>query len=252
MLSFINIASGSKGNATLVYNEDSLILLDMGVPKKLLLEGLKKIGKKYQEIQAVLITHSHNDHIACLNRLHDDFPIYAGMGVAKGECSAVVFPGIGFDVGSIYIVPIEASHDAVSPLGYVFCKGTERIVYLTDTGVVRESVLPYIANSEYYIIESNHDVGLLLHSNRPKSLKDRILGNKGHLSNEQSALAMAVAVGPRTKKIYLAHLSEECNSPELAIETYKKVFRRRDVDFDTIDDLVVLSQHEMTKGGDIR
>lgn len=249
MLSFINIASGSKGNATLIYTEDTLILLDMGVPKKRLLEALSKIGRKYEDIQAVLITHSHSDHISCLDTLHDQFPVFAGFGVVNEGFHAVVFPGVGFDIGSLLIVPIEASHDAVSPLGYVFCKGKERIVYLTDTGIVKDDVLPYVTNSEYFIIESNHDMGLLVHSGRPQALIDRISGNKGHLSNDQSALVMTVAVGPRTKKIYLAHLSEECNSKELAIATYKKIFSEQQVDFDT-KNIVTLSQNEMTMGGD--
>ncbi len=249
MLSFINIASGSKGNATLIYTEDTLLLLDMGVPKKRLFEALKKIGRKYEDIQGVLITHPHSDHICCLDRLHDQFPVFAGLGVIKDGFHAVVFPGVAFDIGSLLIVPIEASHDSPSPLGYVFCKGTNRIVYLTDTGVMKDDVLPYISNSEYYIIESNHDEGLLLHSGRPKALIDRIMSNKGHLSNEQSALAMTLAVGPRTKKIYLAHLSEECNSPELALETYRSVFSKQHIDFN-VKDIVVLSQYEMTLGGD--
>lgn len=249
MLSFINIASGSKGNATLIYNEDSLLLVDMGVTKRSLMAALKKIGRQYKDIQGVLITHEHHDHIGTLGLLHDDFPVFSAPGVVSGPLHANVFPEEPFDLGSFLIYPIEASHDAKFPLGYVFCSNNERLVYLTDTGVVMESALPYMANADYYIIESNHDEKMLKSSKRPLSLILRILSPEGHLSNRDSALCMAAILGPKTKAIYLAHLSEECNTVEKAYETYSSVFEEKQIDFD-FNKIIALAQRHMTMGGD--
>lgn len=251
MISFINIASGSKGNATLIYNDDTLILLDMGVPKYLLLDALSKINRDYSDIQGVLITHEHSDHVKTLNLLHDDFPVYSGPNVVIASNHIDVFPEEAINIGSMLIYPIQASHDAEFPLGYVFYSESEKLVYLTDTGVVLESVLPYIHNADYFIFESNHDVKMLETSGRPKVLIERIKGKKGHLSNRDSALALSMLVGPATKAIYLAHLSEECNTPELALDTYKNVFEEKHIGFD-FENIHVLSQRRMSLGGDTR
>lgn len=249
MLRFLNIASGSKGNATLIYNEDSLILLDMGITKTLLLKGLRKIKKKYKDINGVLITHAHYDHIKGLRTLGDDFPMVAGEGVLEPRPNRTeVHPGDEIHIGSFIVFPFRASHDSTSTMGYLISHKGEKLVYLTDTGVVLPSALPYMVNAEYYIIESNHDYKMLMQSNRPFSLKSRIAGDIGHLSNVDSALAIMSVMGDSTRKIYLAHLSEECNTPSLAVRTYMRIFKERDIPFSR-DNIIPLKQYEMTLGG---
>ena len=122
----------------------------------------------------------------------------------------------------------------------------EELVYLTDTGQISKRTFNLIKNKTYYIIESNHDVEMLLNSNRPAILKSRILSYKGHLSNEDSAFYMSNLIGENTKKIVLAHLSEECNTPEKALDTYHNVFTLQKINLNHIE-IKCASQHEVVE-----
>lgn len=248
MISFLNIGSGSKGNATLIYNEDSLILVDMGLPRSSLKAALDEINRPIEDILGVLITHNHDDHIRNLKTLHNSYPIYAGKEAILDEHIGVN-PTDSFSIGSFDIIPLRTSHDAPDSFGYLFISGDERLLYMTDTGRIPNEDLPYMKDCDYYILESNYDVWMLMHSKRPIYLKRRIKGDYGHLSNKESALHMSSLIGEHTKKIYLAHLSEECNTAEKAKKTYKKIFKEKGVTF-SIDNIITLKQHEMTFGGD--
>lgn len=228
MIKMLNIASGSKGNASLIYNDDTLILVDMGLSKSALIEGLSKIQKTIEQIDFALFTHEHCDHIKGI----DFIPLekrYARN--ATVACKPNHYLGIyqEYRMKSIMVTPLLTSHDALSPCGFLFENNGERLAYITDTGFIPEITLKYINNCEYYYIESNHDPLLLINSNRPQMLKSRIFSDFGHLSNEQSAEYMVTLVGNKTKDIMLAHLSEECDTPELAIAKYREVFAREGV-----------------------
>ena len=146
------------------------------------------------------------------------------------------------------MIPLQTSHDAVDPFGFAILNGSEKLVYMTDTGFIPEGDLPYMENADHYIIESNHDEKMLLASSRPPFLKKRIKGKKGHLSNKQAALGIAKIIGDRTKSITLAHLSEECNTPSLALKTWRDIFEKKGLSLCKIS---YASQTECLFGGDL-
>ncbi len=246
-MKIIVIESGSKGNATLISDKGRLLLIDMGITLTSLKKGLARLGKKPLDIDALLLTHSHSDHTKGVNLL-DPLPIYCSKGTYKGTNVTVIKPFKTFSINHFKITPIEASHDALGTLGFVIENKNEKLSYLTDTGMIPEATLEKMKNSDYFIIESNHNIKKLHQTNRPASLKLRILSDEGHLSNEASAIYMSELVGERTKEIILAHLSEEANDPELALQAYKKVFRKCRIDLDNIY-LHCASQREIVEGG---
>ncbi len=245
MIKFINIGSGSKGNATLIYNEDTLIQVDMGVSLKRVRETLSLLNKDVKDIQALFITHDHRDHIGTVSYLSG-----VSTYTAKGNLEHIDFviePFESLQIGSFDVIPLRTSHDATNPIGFLFMDKDESLLYMTDTGVIPEESLPYMKNHDYYIIESNHDLTMLRQSSRPKFLKDRIRGDYGHLSNHDSAVYMSQLVGDKTKTIYLAHLSEECNTPEKAVNTYWRNFKKLGVKYG--GPIIPLYQWKITRGG---
>ena len=217
------IASGSKGNATIVANNNTRILIDMGISLCRLGEGLAEINLKLEDIDAAFFTHNHTDHIGGIKFLSPK-KMYALEGTLPTTLSNVVELNKPVDIKDIEVTAFKTSHDATNPCGYYFKSGSETLVYMTDTGVFLEENLPLIKNPDYLIIESNHDISMLLKTNRPFELKDRIMSDHGHLCNEDSAIAAISIIGDNTKEIVLAHISEEANTPEVALEAYKKIF----------------------------
>lgn len=221
MIRFLSVGSGSKGNAVLVYDEEALFLVDMGVPKGALLDGLASFGRSLSNIDAAFFTHDHSDHVKGAEFLPSCLPLYAGA-------TTVVFPhevlprGKSIEIKGFTITAVASSHDAKDSRGYVFEKNGEKLSYLTDTGVIPSKTLAFLRNSTIFFIESNHDVDMLKYSGRPLALINRIRSKKGHLSNIQCAEYLAKAIGPSTREICLAHLSEECNDPHLAMAVVRQ------------------------------
>ena len=218
------IASGSKGNATIVVSNKTVILIDMGISLSRLEEGLAEINLTVNDITGALFTHDHTDHIAGLKFISPKI-MYALDGTLPSSLSNVVFPNKPFNIGDFEITPIETSHDATNPCAYLIKDKEESLFYMTDTGVFLDECLPLVKNPTYLIIESNHDIKMLLNTNRTFELKNRIMSDKGHLCNEDSAIAAISIIGNNTKEIILAHLSEEANTPEVALEAYQKIFK---------------------------
>jgi phosphoribosyl 1,2-cyclic phosphodiesterase len=248
MISFVVVGSGSKGNATLLFDEETLIQIDMGLPMRRISAALESIKKNKSDLQGILITHEHTDHIKNLSMYKGKVPIYASKGTIDYYDREVV-PFDSFEIGTLSVIPFMTSHDAANPVGYVIISGKTKLVYLTDSGYIPEESLDYLRDADYYIMESNHDLKMLMKSNRPAILKRRIKGDEGHLSNLDSAIYLSELVGPKTKEIYLAHLSEECNLPELALEAYQKTFKKKEVPYDI--NIVCLKQNEAIRGGDL-
>jgi len=248
MISFVVVGSGSKGNATLLFDEETLIQIDMGLPMRRITAALESIKKNKSDLQGILITHEHTDHIKNLSMYKGKVPIYASKGTIDYFDHEVV-PFDSFEIGTLSVIPFMTSHDAANPVGYVIISGKTKLVYLTDSGYVPEESLDYLKDADYYIMESNHDLKMLMNSNRPAVLKRRIKGDEGHLSNVDSAIYLSELVGPKTKEIYLAHLSEECNLPELALEAYRKTFKKKEVPYDI--NIICLKQNEAVSGGDL-
>ena len=243
---FHNIASGSKGNATIVVSNKTVILIDMGISFVSLQEGMKEINLSPSQIDAAIFTHDHADHFRGLKFLKTK-NCYALEGTLPSLCQVVdIFKP--FVIKDITITPLKTSHDATNPCGYMLEDGKEKLVYITDTGMFVDENLKYCKNPDYLVIESNHDISMELKTNRPQLLKERVLGEYGHLCNEDSAYASLDIMGPNTKEIYLAHLSEEANTPETALKAYRDIFLDHNVDLDRLK-IICLQQYASTTGG---
>ena len=217
------IASGSKGNATIVASNKTVLLIDMGITLKRLEEGLGEINLSLKDINGALFTHNHTDHISGIKFISPKI-MYALEGTLPSSLSNVINLYEPFIIGDFTITAFKTSHDATNPCGYLIKDADETLMYMTDTGIFIEDNLPLVKNPTYLIIESNHDIKMLLATKRTFELKNRILSEYGHLCNEDSAIATISIIGDKTKEITLAHLSEEANTPETALEAYEKIF----------------------------
>ena len=218
------IASGSKGNATLIVSNKTVLLIDMGITLTRLEEGLREVNLSKNDITGALFTHDHTDHISGIKFLSPKI-MYGLEGTLPSSLSNVVYLNKPFVIGDFVVTPIETSHDATNPCAYLIKDKDSSLFYMKDTGVFLEDSLPLIKDPTYLIIESNHDIKMLLQTNRPFELKNRIMSDYGHLCNEDSAIATVSIIGEHTKEIVLAHLSEEANTPETALEAYDKIFK---------------------------
>ena len=246
-MKFYVIQSGSKGNATIIDNEGRLLLIDMGICLKSLKEAVESLNYKLINIEAMLLTHEHCDHTSGIKYL-DPLPIYCTKETYDSTNVVEVAPYKNFNVCGLDVLPVSTSHDVKNPLGFVIKSAKEKLVYLTDSGKITAKTLLKLKNADYYVFESNHDVQMLLDTKRPYLLKKRILSNKGHLSNEQSATYLAKIIGPKTKQIILAHLSEEANCPDVALKTHKLIYKQNNIEFTNIE-LKCANQHYMVEGG---
>ena len=237
------IESGSKGNATLIENDGHLLLLDMGISLCSLEKALNDLNKNIFDIDALLLTHCHSDHTKGVKYL-PPLDIYCTKGTYDALNVNYIKAYKSFELDGFKITPIATSHDVPNPVGFVFEGGNEVLVYLTDSGFIPEKSLTYMKNADYYVIESNHNVKMLFESSRPLSLKERIASDTGHLSNEDAASYMVDLVGDKTKEIILAHLSDETNTPALALKAFQKKFKKCHIDLDKIN-IKCASQHEM-------
>lgn len=241
------IASGSKGNATLVINKNTIVLIDMGITLVRLNEGLAEIGKTISDIDGVIFTHDHSDHINGI-KFFPKNKLYALEGTLPGTGTNIIHINESFMIKDFVITPIKISHDAKNPCGFILEAGDEKLSYITDTGYILHETIAVLQNPNYLILESNHDIKMLLKTDRPMELKQRILGDFGHLCNEDSAIAACQIIGPKTKEIILAHISEEANTPEIALAAYRKVMKHFRVDLSAFS-LKVASQWTSLLGG---
>ena len=220
------ISSGSKGNATLVIFEDTVILIDFGISKKRVVTALSEYGLGFSDIDAFLITHDHSDHASNAFNAPADKLFSSTESLPKDITvlsDHLMCPYQTFKIKNLEIFTIPLSHDAKNTLGFVIKGGDEKLVYITDTGFIPEKAFQFLTGATYYILESNHDPKMLYESSRPDYLVKRIVSDYGHLSNIDCAYYLSLFMTSDTKEVVLAHLSEECNTPELALSTYEKV-----------------------------
>ena len=246
-MKFYIIQSGSKGNATILEHNNRLLLIDDVISYISIKSALESLNFNIMNVEALLITHEHSDHTKGIKYL-PPLPIYTKEGTYDGDNVNYIDYFKPFELIGLKITPLLTSHDAINPCGFLFENQDEKLVYMTDTGYIPELSLDYMNNADYYIIESNHDVNMQLDSNRPAQLINRILSDEGHLSNVDSASYMASLVGQRTKQIFLAHISQDANTPEIALSTYKKIFKKKHINLDNIE-IICTSQTKMVKGG---
>lgn len=245
-MKFSVLASSSKGNCTYVESGETRILVDAGLRCKTLRERLAAIGRSPDDVQAVLVTHGHSDHVSGLPVLESrtGVPVYATDGTAatverdgrreKPDLAwnfAVFAAGEPFAAGDFSVEPFPIPHDAADPVGFVLRDPSgASLGFATDLGEAPLVVRHRLAGCRALVLEFNHDRGMLLASDRAWSLKQRILGRSGHLSNEQAAELLAQVATPSLRCVVPAHLSDECNTPALALAAARDALRRAGLD----------------------
>lgn len=255
------LASGSSGNSCFVKTNELNFLIDAGITKKKIEEALNKINESVINLDYIFLTHEHIDHVKGLLMVlkYSKAKVYLTLGTLEELLKNQQFYNFYINeemrfnvlerINNIYetihlvgltITPLEAFHDAKEPVGYLFEEGNKKIVYLTDTGYIHQDVLGKIANCDCYIFETNHDPEILMNSTRPYQLKMRILSDYGHLSNADSIYALAKLVGDKTKYIFCAHISQECNLREIIALTYKRIFQKLGVNDSNIKMIMTL------------
>lgn len=244
------ISSSSKGNCTLINYNNTSILIDFGCAKKRVVDGLALYGLGLDDVDKLLITHSHSDHTKNIKYIPKE-KYLASQNVLNEELedNQYLFFYNEIKIGDLLITPFPLSHDAINTTGFLIKDPSgESLVYITDTGYIKDKVLDLIKGCTYYIFESNHDTKMLYESKRDSYLISRIHSDKGHLDNVASASYLADLITDNTKEITLAHLSEECNTPEICLKTLEKVFIDKLGGIPNIR-IRCASDTEFTKGG---
>ena len=229
-MKIINLASGSKGNATLIKSEKRTILIDQGLTFKELKSRLTPLGIEPESISAIFVTHEHGDHIKGISSFVKNCPytyIYVHLPILNyvrckypeiEQSKIIAFENV-VTLDDLVIKSFDLSHDSIDCVGYQVSEGKNKIAIATDLGYFDENVLRNLACCSLVIVEANHDVNMLINSRYPIKTKSRILSSKGHLSNDQTAELVYLLSQFKVKQVILAHLSEQNNNPLLAYST---------------------------------
>ena len=239
MVTFCPLASGSKGNALFLGTPHGNLLIDAGISAKLLKERLATVGAALESIRAVIISHEHHDHIAGIKTIASkhSIPVIANYATAEaiveslGECPpfTIFTTGETFEFLSMEIHPFSVQHDGVDPTAFTIHVNGLKIGVCTDIGFVTETVRYELRDCDVLYIEANHEPSLVHASSRPEIYKRRVLSRTGHLSNEEAASLICSVASDRLRRVYLAHLSSECNTPETALRVVSGVLQQRGV-----------------------
>ena len=243
------LSSGSKGNTTYIETENTKLLIDLGNSCKYVKEKLEGINVDPNSIDGILITHTHDDHIKGLKVFEKKYNTKVYMAPKMQQYlkyieNYEIITENTIKIKDIEINIIRTSHDAEDSRGYIINHKEKSIVYITDTGYINNKYFELLKNRDIYIMESNHDVELLNNGPYPFQLRQRILGDKGHLSNYDSAKYLSEFIGEKTKCIMLAHLSEENNTRELAYNTLKERLEKNE---QNIDKIIIATQNQETE-----
>lgn len=256
-MKFCVLASGSAENATYVEQGGMRLLIDVGPSCRKLTNHLTALGVNPSDLDGILVTHEHADHVKGMSTFCKKYsiPVYANEGTAsviERNCYAqretppefVIFQTqIPFSFGNLTVTPIPIAHDTAEPVGYTLDDGIDRFGYFTDLGHFSEQTVQFIRDCTALVLESNHDIQMLEHSARPYTLISRIRGPVGHLSNDDACQLIAAAAPERLRALVLAHLSHECNIPDLA-ETMMRATLKEIGREDLIASLYIAKQHE--------
>ncbi|MCI6714052.1 MAG: MBL fold metallo-hydrolase [Lachnospiraceae bacterium] len=244
-----SIASGSSGNCVYVGSDTTHLLIDVGISGKRTEAGLKELGLKMSDIDGIFITHEHADHISGLGVLSRKYgvPIYATQGTIEGirnttsvgEIDEGLFQIIKPDekciVKDLSLYPMHTSHDAADPVAYRISHGSQKIGIITDLGCYTDYTVECLKDLDVLYLEANHDVHMLQVGPYPYYLKQRILGERGHLSNESAGKLLSRLLHDKLQAIVLGHLSKENNLPELAYESVRVEVTMSDTKYDGND-----------------
>lgn len=234
-LRFCSFSSGSSGNCYLVKTDETALLVDAGISGKKIWDGLDKTETPKENLQALLITHEHSDHaksIGTLVKKKKQLSVYASgrtmdiVGQSLEEESKIsIAADDEFWIGDIKVKAFSLSHDAAEPVGYSFSSQHRQVSIITDTGCITQAIREEAVKADLLVLEANHDVDILRMGRYPWFLKQRVLGEFGHLSNETAArlLTDVIKEDSRERQVLLAHLSKENNFPEMAYQTIKNI-----------------------------
>lgn len=232
---FVSIASGSSGNCIYAGTENTHVLIDAGISAKRIEKGLFELGLKPQELSGICITHEHSDHIKGLGVLARKYeiPIYGTEGTLREirkakslgeyptELLTPLLPDVKLSIGDMELMPFHIDHDAADPVAYRIQSGNKSIAVATDLGHYNQYTIDHLLDLDAVLLESNHDKRMLETGPYPYYLKRRIMGDFGHLSNENAGRLLGCILNDKMKHILLGHLSKENNLPELAYETVR-------------------------------
>lgn len=240
MLRFISFGSGSSGNCYYLFTDTDALLIDVGVGLRTLKKHFHDYGKRLDSVHHILITHDHADHVKSVGSVCRDFrlPVFTTRkvheGIERNYCVRqkiipafvhVIEKATPFTLGEFHVTPFGVPHDSADNVGYkIECEG---VVFslMTDVGHLTDEMLQVIEESNYLVIEANHDKEMLTQGRYPQYLKQRIAGPIGHLSNAECAMALAEHATPNLRHVWLCHLSADNNHPELARKTVDQVLR---------------------------
>lgn len=240
MLKFISFGSGSSGNCYYLGTDADGLLIDAGVGIRALKKHFRDYGLSMESIHNIIITHDHADHVKVVGIISNDLNVhvYATEAVHKGithnysvhpkidpEHVRYVQKNVTARIGEFEVTPFNVPHDSTDCVGYrIVCQGVTFCI-ITDVGVVTDEIKSFISQAEYLVIEANHDVEMVTNGNYPPHLKSRILSDLGHLSNAACGKALMENITEKLRHVWLCHISEENNHPELARKTVETILR---------------------------
>lgn len=239
MKGFCPLASGSKGNCIYLGTDSKKILIDAGLSAKSIALKLKEINVEITDIDAVLVTHEHTDHIQGIKTLAGKYgiPIFANSETAKGivdyfhECPKfkIFSTGETFEFGNMEIHPFSIQHDTLDPVAFTIRVDDLKLGFCTDLGFATTLVHNQLKECDYLYLESNHQVSMVHSSARPMIYKQRVLSRTGHLSNEDCGQLLAKVACAKLKHVHLAHLSSECNTHGTALNTVSEILDKNGI-----------------------
>lgn len=245
-MNLCSIASGSSGNCIYVGNQDTSILVDTGISKKRVVEGLTEIDVNPERLSGILLTHEHSDHICGLGVFTRKYkiPVYGtketleqvfatkSLGALDASLFHPIRPDEPFYLQDICVNPFSIPHDAANPVSYTFSDQNSKVAIATDMGTYNDYIISNLEGCDAILLEANHDINMLEVGSYPYNLKRRILSDYGHLSNDNSGRLLSKLFSEKLQYIFLGHLSKENNYPELAYETVKLELSKAGIEWD--------------------
>ena len=230
------LASGSKGNATLIVYKNTVLLVDAGISARRIVQGIRSVGLTPEQLSGICITHEHTDHMSGLAQLvkQYDVPVYTKTGTMReimrrkdvNHKQFIELSKNNLCIGDLAVDIFKISHDAVDPIGLSCYGGNNKVTFMTDTGIVSEPMLKHMDDSNLLVLEANYDPQMLRYGPYPAELKRRVAGNEGHLSNECAARALVMMRRPEKMKVVMAHRSEKNNAEPVVDHTLNKLLQQ--------------------------